>query len=55
MDYQNSSIQKIINKNSLIVNPETKHEIVLELMLKNKIQQIPIINKIKKLLVISLG
>ena len=46
---QNASIQKIINKNALIVNPETKHEIVLGLMLKNKIQQIPIINKNNKI------
>ena len=46
---QNASIQKIINKNALIVSPETKHEIVLGLMLKNKIQQIPIINKNNKI------
>ena len=46
---QNASIQKIINKKALIVNPETKHEIVLGLMLKNKIQQIPIINKNNKI------
>ena len=47
---QNSSIQKIINKNSLTVNPEIKHEIVLDLMVKNKIQQIPVINKNKKVI-----
>ena len=47
---QNSSIQKIINKNSLTVNPEIKHEIVLDLMVKNKIQQIPVINKNKKII-----
>lgn len=46
---QNASIQKIINKNSLIVSPETKNSVVLELMLKNKIQQIPIINENKKI------
>ena len=46
---QNDSILKIINKNALIVNPKTKQEIVLELMIKNKIQQIPIINKHKKI------
>ena len=46
---QNSSIQKIISKNSLMVSPEIKHEIVLDLMVKNKIQQIPIINENKKI------
>ena len=46
---QNSSIQKIINKNSLIVSPEIKHEIVLDLMIKNNIQQIPVINENKKI------
>ena len=46
---QNASIQKIINKNALIVSPEIKHEIVLGLILKNKIQQIPIINKNNKI------
>jgi dTDP-glucose pyrophosphorylase len=46
---QNASIQKIINKNAFIVSPEIKHEIVLGLMLKNKIQQIPVINKNKKI------
>ena len=46
---QDASIQKIINKNALIVSPEIKHEIVLDLMLKNKIQQIPVINKDKKI------
>ena len=47
---QNYSIQKIINKNSLIVSPEIKHKIVLELMVKNKIQQIPVINENKKII-----
>jgi dTDP-glucose pyrophosphorylase len=46
---QNNSIKKIINKNALIVSPEIKHEIVLELMVKNKIQQIPVINEDKKI------
>jgi dTDP-glucose pyrophosphorylase len=47
---QNSSIQKIINKNSFMISPEIKHEIVLDLMLKNKIQQIPVINENKKII-----
>lgn len=46
---QNSSIQKIINKNSLMVSPKIKREIVLDLMVKNKIQQIPVINENKKI------
>lgn len=47
---QNLSIKNIINKNSLIISPEIKHEIVLDLMLKNKIQQIPVIDKNKKII-----
>ncbi len=46
---QNSSIQKIINKNSFTVSPKIKHEFVLDLMVKNKIQQIPVVNKSKKI------
>ncbi len=46
---QNASIQKIINKNSLIASPEIKHDTILGLMLKNKIQQIPVIDKNKKI------
>ena len=37
-------------RRALIVSPETKHSVVLELMLKNKIQQIPVINENKKIL-----
>jgi dTDP-glucose pyrophosphorylase len=46
---QKTSIKKIINKNSLIVAPEIKPEIVLQLMIKNKVQQIPIINENQKI------
>ena len=46
---QKTSIKKIINNNALIVSPEIEHEIVLELMVKNKIQQIPVISKNKKI------
>ena len=46
---QETSVQKIINKNSLIVAPEIQSKIVLQLMLKNKVQQIPIINAHKKI------
>ena len=43
----NSSIKKIVNKNSLTVIPKTKSEKVLNLMSKYKIQQIPDIDKKK--------
>lgn len=43
----NSSIKKIVNKNSLTVIPKTKSEKVLNLMSKYKIQQIPVIDKKK--------
>ena len=46
---QKTSIQKIINTNALIVNSETKPEIVLQLMIKNKVQQIPIVNEKQKI------
>ena len=47
---QKTSVQKIINKNSLIVTPEIKPKIVLQLMVKNKVQQIPIINENQKII-----
>ena len=37
---QKTSIQKIINRNAFIVNSEIKPEIVLQLMTKNKVQQV---------------
>lgn len=43
----NSSIKKIINKNSVTVIPETNREKVLNLMSKYKILQIPVIDKKK--------
>ena len=43
----NSSIKKIVNKNSLTVIPKTKSEKVLNLMSKYKIQQIQVIDKKK--------
>ncbi len=44
-----ASIQKIINKNAFIVTPEIKPEVVLQLMVKNKVQQIPVINESQKI------
>ena len=46
---QKTSIQKIINRNAFIVSPEIKPEIVLQLMIKNKVQQIPVVNEVKKI------
>ena len=47
---QKTSIQKIINRNAFIVNSKIKPEIVLQLMTKNKVQQVPIINESKKII-----
>ena len=46
---QKTSIQKIINRNAFIVTSEIKPEIVLQLMIKNKVQQIPLINGSQKI------
>ena len=46
---QKASIQKIINRNAFIVTSEIKPEIVLQLMIKNKVQQIPVINGSQKI------
>ena len=46
---QKTSVQKIINTNAFIVNSEIKPEIVLQLMIKNKVQQIPIVNEKQKI------
>ena len=46
---QKASVQKIINTNAFIVNSEIKPEIVLQLMIKNKVQQIPIVNEKQKI------
>jgi len=46
---QKTSIEEIINKNALIVTPEINPEIVLQLMVKNKVQQIPVVNENQKI------
>ena len=46
---QKASVQKIINTNAFIVNSEIKPEIVLQLMIKNKVQQIPIVDEKQKI------
>ena len=46
---QKTSIQKIINRNAFVVSSEIKPEIVLQLMIKNKVQQIPIVNEKQKI------
>ena len=39
-----SPISNIINRNPLVVSPEMQHEMVMQLMIINKIQQIPIVD-----------
>ena len=40
-----SSIDAIVHKNALVVPPELTREVVLQFMLANKLQQIPIVNE----------
>ena len=40
-----SSIEKVIHRNPLVVPPEMGREMVMQLMLVNKIQQIPVVNE----------
>ncbi len=40
-----SSIDAVINKNALVVPPELTREVVLQFMIANKLQQIPIVNE----------
>ena len=40
-----SSIDAVIHKNALVVPPELTREVVLQFMIANKLQQIPIINE----------
>ena len=44
-----NSIRKIINRNAFIVSPEMKSETVLQIMIKNKVQQIPVVNEVQKI------
>jgi dTDP-glucose pyrophosphorylase len=41
----NSPIESVIHSNALVVTPEMGRELVMQLMLANKIQQIPVINE----------
>ena len=45
---QKTSIKEIINRNALIVTPKIKSEIILQLMVKNKVQQIPLVDENQK-------
>ena len=42
-------IKGIINRNALIVTPDIKSEIILQLMVKNKVQQIPLVDENQKI------
>ena len=46
---QKTSIKEIINRNALIVTPKIKSEIILQLMVKNKVQQIPLVDENQKI------
>jgi len=46
----NSSIASIVNHNPLVVEPEMSKNMVTQLMSSNKVQQIPIVDKQKKIL-----
>ncbi len=46
---QKTPIQEIVNTNALIVTPDIKSEIILQIMVKNKVQQIPVIDENKKI------
>lgn len=41
----NSSIASVIHRNALVVPPEMGRELVMQLMVANKIQQIPVVNE----------
>lgn len=41
----NSSISSVIHRNALVVPPEMGRELVMQLMVANKIQQIPVVNE----------
>lgn len=41
----NSSISSIVHRNALVVPPEMGREMIMQLMVANKIQQIPVVNE----------
>jgi dTDP-glucose pyrophosphorylase/CBS domain-containing protein len=45
---QKTPIQEIVNINALTVTPEIEPEIVLQIMVKNKVQQIPVVDESQK-------
>ena len=49
MEKTKTSIKEIINRNALIVTPKIKSEIILQLMVKNKVQQIPLVDENQKI------
>jgi dTDP-glucose pyrophosphorylase len=42
----NSSIDSIIHRNALVVPPELERDLVMQLMLSNKIQQVPVVDEL---------
>ena len=45
----NSTIEKIVHKDPIVVSPEINRDLVLALMTENKIQQIPIVDNKKRI------
>lgn len=45
-----SSIEGVIHRNAFVVPPEMKREMVMQLMVANKIQQIPIVNDLRQVM-----
>ena len=48
--YLKSTIKSIVNYNALVVPPEISRQMVLQLMMVNKIHQIPIVDEQQKLI-----
>lgn len=46
----NSPIENVIHRNALVVPPEMGRELVMQLMMANKIQQIPVINEYRHII-----
>ncbi len=46
----NSSISNIVNKNPLVVTPEMSRDMVMQLMIANKIHQIPVLDSNRRVL-----
>jgi dTDP-glucose pyrophosphorylase len=50
----NSPISSIVHRNALVVPPELSRELVMQLMVANKIQQIPVVNELHQVIDLQL-